>query len=669
MKQRIYRILVNRVPGIRDRYLHFRERGGRRVAALWYLLWLNIQYYLFFRRSLAVPARFLTYEEKTLCIKGSESSLSRQEPPAAFAAKLAEADVISFDVFDTLLFRPFSHSTDVFLLLGMELQYPDFKRIRIEAEARARKKKHDAAGTWEVTLEEIWDVMEQETGIPKTTGLQAEWACEQKSCYANPYMLCVVEKLQSLGKRLVATSDMYLGEKRIRELLKGCGYGAFSDCFVSCDYGVSKSDGHLYDVMREKTGGTGIYAHVGDHPVSDWEKARRRGMRSYLYPNVHHTGARYRAQDMSALTGSVYRGLVDAHIYSGLNVFSREYEYGYLYGGLFVCGYCRFIHAYVQRSKMEKILFLSRDGAVLMEAYRRMYPEETCVTEYVYWSRLAAVKLTARYFKYDYFRRFLYHKADQHYTIRQILDGMELTHLLQPLCRDVKANPEDELTHKNIDTIKNYLMDIWQQVLDSYEEQVTAGGLYMCSVLQGCHKAAAVDIGWAGSGAVMLDTAVNRLWGMDCNITGIVAGTNSCHSSEPDAGEPFFLSGQMVSYLFSQRENRDLWKFHNPAEGHNLYWELLLGAQEGSLIGFYLDQTGNPVCRFKKKPSSAGEIREIHRGILDFVQQFLEAEQRLDVNLPISGRDAYAPMLIPCSRGNKKFMKGLERMLDEMHIV
>ncbi len=669
MKQWIYRIFVNRVPGIRDRYLRFRERGGRRCAALWYLFWLNMQYYLLFRRSLAVPARFAAYEEKTLYSRGSESSLSHREPPAAFAAKLAAADVISFDVFDTLLFRPFSHPTDLFLLLGMELQYPDFKRIRIEVEARARKKKHDAAGTWEVTLEEIWDAVERETGIPKEVGIQAEWTWEKKSCYANPYMLCVVEKLQSMGKRLVATSDMYLGRKRIQELLMVCGYSAFSDCFVSCDFGVSKSDGGLYGIMRKKTGGSGIYAHVGDHPVSDGEGARRQGIQAYLYPKFHCLGAPYRPQDMSSLTGSVYRGLTSAHLYNGLRAFSREYEFGYLYGGLFVCGYCRFIHAYVQRHGIEKILFLSRDGAVLMEAYRRMYPQETETTKYVYWSRLAGVKLTARYFKYDYFRRFLYHKADQQYSIRQILDGMELGHLLQPLCRQVNTNPSDALTYKNIDTIKNYLMDNWDGVLKGYEEQVTAGGIYMRRILQDCHRAAAVDIGWAGSGAVMLQTAVSRLWGIDCSITGIIAGTNTCHGPEPDAGEPFFLSGQMVSYLYSQRENRDLWKFHDPAQGHNLYWELLLGAQEGSLVGFYLDAAGKPVCRFKEKPHHAEKIREIHRGILDFVQQLLEMEQQIGVTLPISGRDAYAPMLIPCSKGNKTFMKGLEALLDEMHIV
>ena len=242
MKQRIYRALVDRTPGIRDRYLSLRRRR-KRLTALAYLLWLNIRYSLFLDRRLEEPERFPAYEEKRLREEGSESSLSYREPPEVFAEKLAAADVISFDVFDTLLFRPFSHPADVFFLVGMELRYPDFRRIRMEAEESARRKKDAVQGIREVTLEEIWEEMEQETGIPKELGMRTEWEYEQRSCCANPYLLRVVRALRERGKRLVATSDMYLGGEKIRALLAACGYGPFEDCFVSSDYGVSKSDG------------------------------------------------------------------------------------------------------------------------------------------------------------------------------------------------------------------------------------------------------------------------------------------------------------------------------------------------------------------------------------------------------------------------------------------
>ena len=62
------------------------------------------------------------------------------------------------------------------------------------------------------------------------------------------------------------------------------------------------------------------------------------------------------------------------------------------------------------------------------------------------------------------------------------------------------------------------------------------------------------------------------------------------------------------------------------------------------------------------------QIRQIHRGILDFVRQFLEAERQLGFQLPIRGRDAYAPMRSVCSPKNKRFIRELEGLLDEIQI-
>lgn len=670
MKDRIYRILVNRVPGIRERYLEKRnqKKGMGRLGALFTLLWLNVQYYLLFRKSLGQSKQFPVYEEKPLWHKGSESSLSRRESPEAFASRLMQYDIVSFDVFDTLLFRPFSSPADIFFLVGMELCYPDFKRLRIEAEERAREKKEKSDKTREVTLEEIWNELEAETGISKEAGMRAEWEWERKCCFANPYLLRVVKELQKKGKRVIAVSDMYLGPEHIRKLLQDCGYGTFCGYFVSGSLGVSKSDGRLYDLIRRQMGEGCSYAHVGDQEHSDQKQAGQHGWEAFLYHNVNQTGGRFRPQDMSAVTGSIYRGLVNARLHSGEAVYSREYEYGFAYGGLFAAGYCRFLHEYAQSHQIDKIVFLSRDGAVLLEAYRLMYPMEQERITYGYWSRLAAMKLTCGYFREEYFQRFLFHKADQGFSFRQILESMELGFMLVPLCRSVQAKPETELTHKNAEDVKKYIIDHWEQVLAQYEEQRTAGGMYYRQLLQNCKKVAAVDVGWAGSGAIMLRYAVSHLWNMECEVTGILAGTNTCQSAGRDASEAFYLDGKLASYLYSQQVNRDLWKFHDPTKGHNLYWELLLGAPEGSLRGFYLDGSGQCQLRFRKNHADAAKIDEIHRGILDFVRLFLETERRLGIAIPVSGRDAYAPMLCVEGRKNQKFRKGLEGLLDEIHI-
>lgn len=623
INEKVYGTLVNRVPGIRSRYHKYRDKveGTGRLKAWGYLANLNLQYYLLHNESLKEPEDLYPDRNKKLYTKGSESSLSKRESPEAFAKRLAAYDVISFDVFDTLIFRPFSKPTDLFYMVGADLGYLDFERIRQEIEWKAREKKYKKDKTYEVNFQEIWSMMERETGIPKTKGEKAEWENEKKYCFANPYFAEVIKALKKYNKKLVITSDMYLRKEQIQELLLHCGYPEFDAYFVSCEYRVSKGQGGLYGIVRETMGKNLSYAHIGDNKHSDQKKAEEMGFKSFPYRNVNEFGRQFRAEDMSAITGSMYRGIVNAHLHNGLNEYPIEYEFGFIYGGLFVLGYCQFIHEYVRTHDIDKILFLARDGDILNQVYTKLYPEEAERCQYVYWSRLAATKMAAGYFKYDYFRRFLQHKVNQGYTLEKIFASMELEDMLERCIDETKRGykKSSELTDKNVEVIKGFLMRHWTEVLEHYEEQLEAGKMYYSEVLKDCHRVAAVDVGWAGSGAVALDYIVNQIWGLDCEVIGLLAGTNSAHNAEPNMSEPQLWNGKLVSYLFSQGHNRDIWKFHDPGKGHNLIWEMLLSSTEGSFKGFYLENKSEYICRFKDEKNKFEKIKEIQKGILEFI--------------------------------------------------
>lgn len=636
-------------PAAKEEYLAFRARGGGKLAGGCRLLG---------RKLRGCPP-----QGKLLYSGGPESSLFRRESPEQLAARLAAYDVVTFDVFDTLLLRPLARPEDAFYLLGARLGYPDLRRLRIQAEEEARRRKELAAGSREVTLEEIWAVLAPETGLSPEEGMAAERRLEFDLCRANPYFLPVVAALRRQGKTLAVLSDMYLEEETVTALLDRCGFGTFDACLVSGERGSSKSGGGLYRLARKLLGPGRACAHVGDDPWADQRQAEAAGWAAFPYRNVHRAGAPYRAEDMSPIVGSLYRGLVNMRLHNGAELHSRAWEYGYVYGGLFAVGYCRFVERLRRELGADRLLFLSRDGAVLLRVYQRLYPAEGERAVYARWSRLAAAKITADRFRGEYFRRFLTHKAGQGFSLGQVLESMELTPLLPGLCGALGAGPGTELTHKNAPLVKSYLVERWDQVLACCEGCRQAGGAYYRTLLAGCQKALAVDIGWAGSGAVMLDWAVNRLWGLGCPVFGAVAGANSRRSPEWDAMEPFWLTGRVRSYLYSSGENRDLWQSHDPGAGHNLFWELLLGAPEGNLTGF-----GPKGPILGPPPPHSETIRAIHRGILDFTGDFLALEARLGLTLPISGRDAYAPMALVCSGNNKEFRRGWEGFLDGAHI-
>ena len=212
--------------------------------------------------------------------------------------------------------------------------------------------------------------------------MRLEQETEKELCFANPYLLDVFRILQRKGKRIIVLSDMYLPKETVSEMLGKCGFSGIEACFVSCECGCSKSGGGLYGKI-EKALGPGSYIHIGDCRTADVENARKAGWDSMLYQNVNRAGEPFRAMEMSSVTGSVYRGLVNAHLHNGLQVRDRDYECGFLYGGILALGYCQFIRRYTQSHGIERILFLSRDGHILFRVYCLLYPEEEGKIRYV----------------------------------------------------------------------------------------------------------------------------------------------------------------------------------------------------------------------------------------------------------------------------------------------
>lgn len=652
VKRRMYRLLVNRVPGIAGRYQRLRKEhpgaAGRGMAAA-ALLWWNALYYAGWRRELRFPEGYGFYERRRLRLpeSGTSGLPSWQET----AEILLSFDVVSFDVFDTLLLRPFREPADLFYLLGIRLSVPDFRYLRVEAERLAREEALKRGGSGEVTLGAIWKVLSAMTGTDAVEGARAEMDLESQYCQANPYFTPVLEKLRKGGKKVILTSDMYLDGEFIQRLVEEKGLGCFDGCFVSCRSGRSKWRGDLYREMQERLGGADTgeepsVIHVGDNLHSDVRMAEKAGIAALWYPGPQEAGGPYRARDMSAVTGSMYAGLVNIRLHCGLKSYTAFYEYGYVYGGLLALGYCRFIHRFVRDRGIRRLWFLSRDGEVLKWVYDLLYPgEDTC---YVLWSRSAASRLLSGISSHGFFQRFLYQKTDQGYTLRQIFASMDLDFLLEEACRQRGWRPEDLLTAGRAGACRGFLLSRWDEVQAFYDREREAAGKYLAGLSAGAAAMAAVDVGWAGSGASSLDVFLRRVLGLPCRVYGTLAGTATVYSASPDTAEGFFFSGQMDSYLFSQSKNRDLWKFHNLGEKHNLYMELLFTSPSPGLKGFALDEEGQVVFRYGRREKHAGEIRRIQKGVLDFVRdyrrcfpEFLESGEGW-----ISGRDAYAPLLL-----------------------
>ena len=670
MRLTVYNALVNRIPGIRYRYHRFHDgsRGIMTFISWLYLLWLNFAYYCLFCRFLGKLPNAAFYETKKVPVGAAESEISVREfgyDVNSLIEKLSEYSVISFDVFGTLIFRPFSDPADLFYILGEKFGILDFRSKRILAERRAREKKYKKEKHYEVTLEEIWNELSLVTSIDPEKGMETEIETELSLCYANPFMLKVWNGLKEKGRKLIIISDMYLPEAVIRRILEKNGITGAERIYISNSHNINKYEGRIYKKVLDDIGANEKLIHVGDDPRSDVLMAKNAGIDVVHYPQTGRYDLLYRPHDMSPIVGSAYRGIVSNHIYNCSARYSPEYEYGYIYGGLFVLGYCRFIHEEFLKNKYDKVLFLSRDGDILKQVYDLLFPEDS--TSYALWSRKASIKLMAAHDTEDFLRRFITHRIGENITIGEALDSMELASLKEELSgwrssdKDGTLKAEDKLNVKTAGALKEFLLRNMEKIVSAYEEQNAAAKKYYSEMLGGCKNVVAVDIGWAGSGAVFLSYLVERVWNIPCGVSGIIAGTNTPHNAEPDASESFLQSGKLKSYMFSQSHNRDLLKKHDPGKGYNVFWELLLSSPQAKFSGFYPDGP-----HFEDSDIDLVKAGEIQKGITDFASEYAEKFSKTPYLLDISGRDAYAPIMA-ASGNNENYLKMIKNRfsLDE----
>ncbi len=212
----------------------------------------------------------------------------RISSPERMTDRLEKNDVISFDIFDTLVFRTIPHPTDIFELMEEDLKIKSFREKRISAEMEARRVRGKPNG--EIDIFDIYDQMASDLPITPSEGIAAEIRMEKKCCYANPYMKTVFNLLRVSGKELIAVSDMYFPANILIELLAGMGYDGFSCIFVSCDCGCSKGTGELQRLVRKKLGMDKRIVHIGDNYRSDVLASRKAGWQAIWYPKKEKMG-------------------------------------------------------------------------------------------------------------------------------------------------------------------------------------------------------------------------------------------------------------------------------------------------------------------------------------------------------------------------------------------
>ncbi|MCI8465480.1 MAG: HAD-IA family hydrolase [Lachnospiraceae bacterium] len=213
---------------------------------------------------------------------------------------MKRVEYISFDIFDTLLFRMARAPYQIFDKTYEEAPalFPDYisacewREIRAYAEKYAREKK----GEREITLEDIYrelpDIIQNQKEI-----LELEIATERKNGYLNPQIVDLLYELKRVyRKKILLISDMYLSEEAIRGILEAARLALteIDHIYISSEYGNKKSDGTLYEfVCKDLQCEPGKILHIGDNWTADYLNAKKMGLQAVYYPVISEGRYRY----------------------------------------------------------------------------------------------------------------------------------------------------------------------------------------------------------------------------------------------------------------------------------------------------------------------------------------------------------------------------------------
>lgn len=348
-----------------------------------------------------------------------------------------DIQIVSFDIFDTLVYRPFWNPTALFFLLGQYVEkligssdFLDFQTLRTEAEKKAREinKIHKPARE-DITLDEIYSVLANELDatfeqVEKIK--QKEIELEIQYCHPRTYAKELFDLAIATGKRVIITSDMYLPKDIVEKILANCGYTSYEFLFLSNEIGLTKATGRLFTYIAKKMHVTPKQIlHIGDNQQSDVQMAKKMGLQAFHFPKA--------IDRFTNCIPMLYSGEIFSKIYQNPialrdgNQFDRFFGWktllavaanyifdnplipfhpdtdfnadprivGYFALGLHLFGVSSWLANAVAKENYKNLNFMARDGYLPMECYKvlnQIY-QNNAKLHYLYLTRSVMVPL------------------------------------------------------------------------------------------------------------------------------------------------------------------------------------------------------------------------------------------------------------------------------------
>ncbi|MBD5489862.1 MAG: HAD hydrolase-like protein [Lachnospiraceae bacterium] len=319
-----------------------------------------------------------------------------------FMRQIHENDVVSIDLFDTLIMRQTLFSTDIFEMVDCRLKEKgivirDFSKRRLESEKYLAK---FAAPN----LIEIYAHMKSTYSIAEIVPeelAQLEWMIDYDLVVPRQEMCDFMEEVHRQGKEIYIVSDTFYTKGQIIKLLEKCKIGFYTDIFASCEYKATKAS-DLFKKVKERVCDK-KWIHIGDDIVADVESARRHGIAAcQIYSGIdllELVGYLGVWDSIKGLANRIKIGIFVSKIFNSPFQFEKgerkisiqnAYDLGYLLFAPIISDFVIWFEEQAEQYDLSNIWFCARDGYLI----KKMYDELHGDTESIYFltSRTAAIR-------------------------------------------------------------------------------------------------------------------------------------------------------------------------------------------------------------------------------------------------------------------------------------
>ncbi len=534
-----------------------------------------------------------------------EAPEARQHAYFSFTLEQAKKEIlaheiISFDVFDTLLMRCTLTLEDVFALMERRLGIPGLAKAREQAE-------HTLYRQGNPTLEEI----EQETGrLCHLTATQTETlagvelSIERSVLVPRRDVVALLSFAVAQGKRVFLISDMYLSEAQLRSLLSANRITGYEGLFVSTACQSLKTQ-RLFEIFQARVPAAS-YLHFGDNKEADISCARRCGMDALLLRSAadlmelsswRGMDAQCRSLEERLLLGEMMARIFNSPFALAESDGRPVVDTAQAFGSLFLAPLLTSFMLWLMRQvvgRYQHILWSARDGYLLLRMQRCMqqkYPRGSFPEgHYLYISRIAAMAAGLR------------DESDLRYAASAGFSGSAQELLKQRFF----LRQEEILPQRDGETVETYVFRHASVILMRAAQLRQCYQTYLETLgIEAKDQVAFFDLISSGTGQVNLEAISGRKYS---GMYMIFIQENQ-QKKKGLAEQSFMETGglyQLKSYLSGNYE---------PVEN-------LVMPDEPTLLRF--DQQGRPV--FACENRSAAELvytRKAQEGVLDFWSHYL----------------------------------------------